>query len=44
MCKCIHEGCKTRTNFNIEEDNIALYCSVHKLDGMIDIKSKKCIH
>ena len=44
MCKCIHEGCKTRANFNIEGENIALYCSVHKLDGMIDIKHKKCIH
>jgi len=25
-------------------ENKRLYCSVHKLDGMIDIKNKNCIH
>ena len=45
MCKrCIHEGCKKQPHFNIEGENNALYCSAHKLDGMINIKSKRCIH
>ena len=40
---CIFEGCKTIPVFNIEGKPV-LYCSKHKLEGMIDVKNKKCIH
>jgi hypothetical protein len=39
---CIHEGCKTRPNYNVEGDTKAIYCSVHKLEGMVDVKHKNC--
>jgi len=42
--QCIHDGCKTRPVFNVEGSKIALYCAVHKKDGMNNIKSKRCIH
>ena len=41
---CIHEGCKVRPNYNVEGETKGLYCDTHKLDGMVDVKSKKCIH
>ena len=42
--KCIHEGCKTRPNYNVEGETKALYCLDHKIDGMVNVKSKTCIH
>ena len=41
---CIHEGCKIQPFFNKEGETKALYCSSHKLKGMIDVKHKTCIH
>ena len=41
---CIHEGCKIQPFFNKEGETKALYCSAHKLEGMIDVKHKTCIH
>jgi hypothetical protein len=41
---CIHEGCKTRPNYNNEGETKALYCSEHKKNGMVDVKHKTCIH
>ena len=41
---CIHEGCKTRPNYNVEGETKALYCFPHKKDGMVDVKNKRCIH
>ena len=41
---CVNEGCKTRPNFNKEGQQKALYCSVHKLEGMVNVKSKTCIY
>jgi hypothetical protein len=40
---CKHDGCKTRPSFEFEGETKALYCSQHKLDGMIDINNKRCI-
>jgi hypothetical protein len=40
MCKI--EGCKTQPNYNVEGETKALYCSVHKLEGMVDVKHKTC--
>jgi len=41
---CRKSGCKTRPHFNIEGQTIALYCSPHKLEGMVNVKNKTCIH
>jgi hypothetical protein len=41
---CIHEECKTRPTYNKEGETKALYCSVHKLEGMVDVIHKTCIH
>jgi len=40
--KCGHENCKHRPFFNYENEKQGIYCSVHKLDGMVNIKSKTC--
>jgi len=42
MCK--EQGCKIRPVFNVEGKTKALYCSQHKLEGMVDVKNKTCIH
>ena len=41
MCK--EEGCNVRPFFNIEGEIKGLYCSQHKKDGMVDVKSKTCL-
>jgi hypothetical protein len=41
---CIRPGCKTQPNYNKEGETKALYCSIHKEDGMIDVKHKTCIY
>ena len=40
---CIQKGCKTRPSFNLEGEK-AKYCGLHKLEGMVDVISKRCIH
>ena len=40
---CIFENCKTLSNFNIEGEKNPLYCSIHKKENMINIRSKTCI-
>jgi hypothetical protein len=39
---CKQEGCKTRPNFNHEGETKGLYCSIHKLDGMVDVRNNTC--
>ena len=41
---CIHPHCKVRPIYNMEGESRALYCSAHKLDGMVNVKDKTCIH
>jgi hypothetical protein len=41
---CIHDGCKVRPVYNTDGESKALYCAEHKLDGMVNVKSKRCIH
>ena len=41
---CIIEDCKTRPIYNKEGEKKPLYCSKHKLDGMVDVISKTCIY
>ena len=36
MCK--DKDCKTRPKFNNPGEKKGLYCSTHKLNGMIDVK------
>ena len=40
MCK--EKGCKKQPVFNAEGETTALYCSAHKLEGMVDVKNKNC--
>jgi hypothetical protein len=40
---CLHPQCNKGPSFNKEGKTTALYCSIHKLEGMIDVKSKTCI-
>ena len=39
---CIHEGCKKHPAFNVEGETKGLYCTVHKLEGMIGVKNIMC--
>jgi hypothetical protein len=39
---CIYEGCKTQPNYNIDGQRKPLYCSIHKLDGMVDVLNPIC--
>lgn len=38
---CIHPGCKTQPVFNKEGEK-AMYCSMHKQHGMVNVKDKTC--
>ena len=40
---CIHEGCNTRPNYNVEGETKALYCAQHKTEEMVNVKNKMCI-
>ena len=42
--RCIHEGCNMHPCYNVEGKKKALYCSKHKLEGMMNVVSKRCIH
>ncbi len=44
MTNCKHPDCKLGASFNMEDEKKALYCSKHRLDGMINVKHKKCEH
>ena len=41
---CIHKGCKIRSNFNKEGETKGIYCSPHKLEGMVNVITPTCIH
>jgi len=41
---CIYPDCKIRPHYNTAGVTKALYCSNHKLEGMVDVKNKTCIH
>ena len=42
MCK--EKGCKTRPSYNVEGESKMLYCANHKVEGMVNVKDKTCIH
>ncbi len=39
---CIHEKCCTIASFNILSEKNGLYCSSHKMEGMENVRGKKC--
>jgi len=44
MVKCSFENCKVKNAiFNYPDKSGDYYCSNHKLNGMIDVKSPRCI-
>ena len=40
---CISLDCNTSPSHNYKNETKRLYCKEHKLDGMVDVKSKKCL-
>ena len=38
--KCTQKGCRTRPIYNYENETKGLYCSVHKKDGMVNVRRK----
>ena len=40
---CIYDNCMKYSTFNLPTEKKSLYCSLHKLDNMINVKNKKCI-
>ena len=43
MKYCIEENCNKSPGYNFEGNTKRLYCKLHKIDGMVDVKTKKCI-
>jgi len=41
---CNFPGCKTCPCFNMPDKNCGLYCNEHKLEGMIHVLVKRCLH
>ena len=41
---CVHDGCTTSAAFNLPTETKGLYCADHKLENMINVKSKRCIY
>ena len=41
--RCLEENCDKRPNFNLPNEKIGIYCSVHKKIDMVDISHKKCL-
>lgn len=41
---CIHIGCETLPTYNNRGETKRLYCTNHKLEGMVNVKSKTCIY
>ena len=41
---CVEPSCNTRANFNYKDQKEALYCSLHKKNEMIDVKTVICAY
>ena len=41
MTKCQNDECNKQANFGVI-DSSPQFCATHKLDGMVDVKNKKC--
>jgi hypothetical protein len=42
--RCIYKNCNKQPNFNFLGKTVAEYCFTHKLENMIDIHHKTCLH
>ena len=40
--KCLEPDCDIRPLYNYNNETKGLYCNEHKLDDMINVKSKRC--
>jgi hypothetical protein len=40
--KCVEMGCETIPHFNNKGESKALYCALHKKDGMVNVINKRC--
>jgi len=40
---CVEDGCNKQPIYNLEGETKGIYCSTHKLEGMIDVKHKRCL-
>ena len=40
--KCCHEGCTKQPSYNREGETKGLFCSAHKEEGMVDVRSLTC--
>lgn len=41
---CKHEKCGIMASFNYKGEDQRIYCSTHKLDGMVNVRYKFCAH
>ena len=41
--KCIENDCEIQPIFNYPNEKNRLYCNTHKLDGMINVKDRRCL-
>lgn len=40
---CLYRGCSCKApSFNVEGEKKGSYCAKHKLEGMVDVKNKRC--
>ncbi len=39
---CLFDSCGKYASFNYKNEKKKLYCTSHKLDGMVDVAHKKC--
>jgi hypothetical protein len=45
VCRLCKQGnCRTRPTYNYEGEKMGAFCDAHKLEGMINVRDKKCIH
>jgi len=44
MTICKDPDCKKQAIYNVEGKKNGLYCSKHKIEGMMNVVSKRCIH
>jgi hypothetical protein len=41
--RCESEGCETIPTYNYEGQKQGKYCSTHRLEGMVNVRDKKCL-
>lgn len=41
-CACVFENCSRQPTFNLPGSPKAIYCSLHKREGDVNVKTKKC--